>query len=406
MARIQYEYDNANKLLFTYNDRDRALVKAAKRGDAAGIRAALAAGADPETPDLSRQTERGYMEEYLRPLHYAVEKNCVEGARALLAAGADPNRLWLLIRYEGSYYYPLTFAVENMNVRMIEILLEAGASSTKVELSDNCGYCDYTAIGYLIKKTEKENKETAEMVALLARGGVDLINVGGGERGDVFTTLIKRGFCRTARALVDEGFVDPKSYDPLELFATAPNEETADFLTTVGVSNDACLLEAAKRNYVGVVKKYLIAGLDSNYADAGGNTPLHATKNAEIAGFLLDFEADINARNKDCFTPLDLSLHVYSNAFVREASMIALLLERGAEFKRYKNPSDAIDMLTKVAEAKNMDTSIADLVIDKLLPFADGFIEPELDEALKPYYIRKELEKLDKKYDAEVEVYV
>ncbi|MEQ1507230.1 MAG: ankyrin repeat domain-containing protein, partial [Myxococcota bacterium] len=60
-----------------------AAIRAVRDGDVAGVREALAAGADPNGPEL----ERGSL------LHRAVERGAQEVVDALLAAGADPNRL-------------------------------------------------------------------------------------------------------------------------------------------------------------------------------------------------------------------------------------------------------------------------------------------------------------------------
>ncbi|MGW6538257.1 ankyrin repeat domain-containing protein [Streptomyces sp. NPDC055011] len=62
---------------------DRRLLVAARRGDAVGVRAALADGARTETRD----------EELRSPLLLAVAGDHVESARALVAAGADVNAL-------------------------------------------------------------------------------------------------------------------------------------------------------------------------------------------------------------------------------------------------------------------------------------------------------------------------
>ncbi|MCW3818210.1 ankyrin repeat domain-containing protein [Micromonospora sp. DR5-3] len=95
---------------------DQALLAAASAGDPAGVRAALAAGADRETRDARRRT----------PLLLAAANDHVEAARVLVDAGADPNALddqhdtpWLVTGVTGS-------------VAMLEVLLPAGPDMTIV----------------------------------------------------------------------------------------------------------------------------------------------------------------------------------------------------------------------------------------------------------------------------------
>lgn len=93
---------------------DAQLLAAAAAGDVAGVRSALAAGADLETRDDHRRT----------PLLLAVAADRVEVAQVLVAAGADPDALddrhdtpWLVTGVTGS-------------VEMGKALLPAGPDMT------------------------------------------------------------------------------------------------------------------------------------------------------------------------------------------------------------------------------------------------------------------------------------
>ncbi|GAA1522151.1 ankyrin repeat domain-containing protein [Streptomyces albidochromogenes] len=93
---------------------DEALRAAVRDDDAAGVRAALAAGADIEARDEHRRT----------PLLIAALSDHVAAAQALVAAGADPNAqddredsAWLVTGVTGS-------------VRMMRTLLAAGPDLT------------------------------------------------------------------------------------------------------------------------------------------------------------------------------------------------------------------------------------------------------------------------------------
>ena len=56
-----------------------------------------------------------------------------------------------------------------------------------------------------------------------------------------------------------------------------------------------------------------------------GWTPLHAAANAQVAEFLLDKGADVNARDKEGNTPL----HLFAN--IGEKDVVALLIYKGAD---------------------------------------------------------------------------
>ncbi|MGW4056299.1 ankyrin repeat domain-containing protein [Streptomyces sp. NPDC004779] len=88
---------------------DRRLLAAARRGDAAGVRAALADGARTETRD----------EELRSPLLLAVAGDHVEAARALVAAGADVNAL------DARHDSPWLATGATGSVTMLRVLLTA-----------------------------------------------------------------------------------------------------------------------------------------------------------------------------------------------------------------------------------------------------------------------------------------
>jgi ankyrin repeat protein len=92
--------------------RGRKLYDAALAGDAAKVRAALAAGADPHEPAHSSD-----------PFVAAVSLPNAEIVRALLDAGADVNRRYPTARDAT----PLLIALENGQLDHVPILLEAGA---------------------------------------------------------------------------------------------------------------------------------------------------------------------------------------------------------------------------------------------------------------------------------------
>lgn len=87
------------------------LLAAAERGDAAGVQAALAAGADPNTRDAARRTA----------LIIAGENGAIAMARLLIAARAEINAL------DNRRYDALTQAAARGDHALVALLLDAGA---------------------------------------------------------------------------------------------------------------------------------------------------------------------------------------------------------------------------------------------------------------------------------------
>ncbi|WP_327351886.1 ankyrin repeat domain-containing protein [Streptomyces sp. NBC_01304] len=96
------------------HERNRRLLDAARRGDAAEVRAALDAGASVEARD----------EDLRSPLLIASLNSHVEAARVLVAAGADPNAQDM--RHDSAW---LVTGVTG-NVAMMRVLLPAGPDLT------------------------------------------------------------------------------------------------------------------------------------------------------------------------------------------------------------------------------------------------------------------------------------
>ena len=79
-----------------------------------------------------------------------------------------------------------------------------------------------------------------------------------------------------------------------------------------------------------MIKHLIVKGIDVNAVDCYGNTPLHYAariKNVEIIEMLLEAKAEINKKNKDRLTPLQLMLRKKPV----DLSAINLLLLNGAK---------------------------------------------------------------------------
>ena len=126
------------------------LLAAAARGDAAQIRALVAAGQKPDGRDAYGRT----------PLHVAAYGGHHEAMRALVTAGADPNAL------ERDRYDIVTIAAVAGDVPTLRVALEVGASARNVTSRyDGTALIAAAHLGH------------AEVVRTLSRAGAPLDHV-------------------------------------------------------------------------------------------------------------------------------------------------------------------------------------------------------------------------------------
>lgn len=82
-----------------------------------------------------------------------------------------------------------------------------------------------------------------------------------------------------------------------------------------------------------IVEEVIKSGVDINFGDHNGNTPLHiavATNNLEVAKLLLEKGANLEIKNKNNLTPLSLAIFCYEKN-PKYLDMIKFLVESGAE---------------------------------------------------------------------------
>lgn len=103
---------------------DKALVSAASNGNLEEIKRLLAAGANVDSTDYSKDQEG------LQAIHYAVNLGNIKEVNVLLAAGAKADA----IDFNGRQ--PIHYAALNGNTELVKVLLAAGA---KVDASDQYG---------------------------------------------------------------------------------------------------------------------------------------------------------------------------------------------------------------------------------------------------------------------------
>src|ERR1700704_3413663 len=98
-----------------------------------------------------------------------------------------------------------------------------------------------------------------------------------------------------------------------------------------GVPGPTELREAVKANDAGRVRTLLNARIDPNFRDPLGATLLHDAAwngNEQIAGLLLEYRADANARHLEAgSTPLHYAV------IKDHPEIVSLLLEHGADIK-------------------------------------------------------------------------
>lgn len=292
---------------------DHELLLAARRGDLAGIKQALAQGADPNAlPAREAADQRS-------ALIAAATAADLGGLRALIVAGADVNRLAgglsaLLAATRDSYAgrieavmtllangadanladdagnTPLHFAASTREPGVAQSLLDAGARLDPVNregmtpLALACEAGNWEVADFLIKRGARIDVDAATP-ALLFAAAVD----GDDPRG--VKLLLK------AKAKVNA--TGPGGRTALMVAALADNAEIAEALMTAGAEVDAreeggnsALLEAARAGANRVLRRLVFHKPDATLVSASGRSALHlaaysATADSETVRLLL-----------------------------------------------------------------------------------------------------------------------
>lgn len=275
---------------------DQDLLVAARRGDTAGIKLALAAGADPNaTPSREAADQR-------TPLIAAATAPDLAGLRALIAAGATVNRVAagltaLLAAARDSYAgrieavmtllangadanladeadnTPLHFAALTREAGIAQSLLDAGARLDAVNregmtpLALACEAGNWGVAEFLLKRGAHADLEGATP-ALLFAAAVD------GDDAKGVKLLLK------ARAKVNSS--GPHNRTALMVAALADNAEVAEALMAAGAHVDArddsghsALLEAARAGANRVLRRLVFHKPDTAVTGALGRGALH-----------------------------------------------------------------------------------------------------------------------------------
>jgi len=276
---------------FAWNVSVRAneVTDAATRGDAAGVRAALQAGADVDSRLIDGSTA----------LHWAVQNDDSAIIELLLASGADPNA------ENRTGTTPLRLAAINGNAETIALLIDAGVDpnapltpdgDSALMLASRTGRLD--AIDVLIARGAEVNAAeswggTTALIWAINEGHTHVVErlLEAGAATDVVSRVVApRG--PTARGV--EGGV-PVDYDP-ELF---PQSYANGGFTPLHF--------AAREGQRESARLLLEAGADADAIAADGkNTLSLAIYNGhyDLASLLVEHGADVNMPDAERFTPL------------------------------------------------------------------------------------------------------
>ncbi|CAG0880158.1 unnamed protein product [Darwinula stevensoni] len=286
-----------------------ALHRSARDGNIQACRTLLNYGVDPQIVSLQGFTALQVANETVQNLlleeHPVGGRGNVDVASQLLEA-AKQGDLELVKRLltsypnivncrdlEGRHSTPLHFAAGYNRVAVVEYLLQHGADvSAKdrgglVALHNACSYGHYEVCELLVHHGASVNVadlwKFTPLHEAAAKGKYDIVKL-----------LLKHG--------ADPGKKNRDGHTPLDLVKDS-DEEVADLLR-----GDTALLDAAKKGNLLRVQRLLTPD-NINCRDTHGrnSTPLHLAagyNNLEIAQFLLESGADVNAQDKGGLIPL------------------------------------------------------------------------------------------------------
>ena len=274
-------------------------------------------------------------------LHFAAREGDVETVRVMLDGGVDMNY------GDVDNTSALVVAIMNKQFTLAKFLIDRGADPNIVDAAGRTAL--YASIDIrnedwstLPNRPLEDPLPSLEIVkALLARGakvdaplkralpGRSGMDAGDTSLGDGTTPLMRAarsGDHQVIRMLLEKG-ADPK---------LATRDGSTALLFAAGVGYRDKNTRGSEADALESVKVLMAAGLDLKQTTNRGENTLHGAANRGsdlIVQFLLDQGMDVNATNKQGFTPLDIALGkaVVGQLPVPKDSTVALLKKNGGK---------------------------------------------------------------------------
>jgi uncharacterized protein len=277
----------------------------------------------------------------LTALDFAAREGVVETARVMLDAGVDVNQV------DADNTSAMVVAILNKQYSFAKFLLDRGADPN---IADSKGRAalyalmderneDYSAmpnrkeldplpsLDLLKALLDKGADPNAKLVRPIpGRSGMDLGDSALGQGSTPLMRAARAGDAAAMRLLLDKG-ADPK---------LATNTGATALMFAAGVGYRDKNTKGTEAEALEALKLLVGLGLDVNQADSRGDTPLHGAclRGADtIVQYLVDHGADVNAKMKQGFTPLDVAMgkSVFGQLPVPHDSTVALIKKLGGE---------------------------------------------------------------------------
>jgi len=273
------------------------------------------------------------------PLHFASGYNRMDIVEHLLRNGADVHA-----KDKGGLV-PLHNACSYGHYEVAELLVRHGAN---VNAAD---YWKFTPLH------EAAAKGKFEICKLLLKHGADAIKKN--HEGHTPIDLVKEGYPDVIDLLRgDAALLEAAKKGNLAKVMKLATSQNINCRDTQG-RNSTPLHLAAGYNHVEVAEFLLESGADVNAQDKGGLIPLHNASSyghVDIAALLIKYKADVNATDRWLFTPL------HEAAQKGRTQLCALLLTHGAD-SQLKNQEHQTPL--DLATAEDVKVLLQDSMVSK-----------------------------------------